>query len=110
MALALKVIAQLALTATSEADLTDDVTSGKALLVKSMRFTNTNSSGSVTVNVLFKRGTGTSRQLLPKNLSLTAGATFVDDSEVVLEEDDALRYAVSGNGVDCLVFGIERDA
>jgi hypothetical protein len=111
MALAVKVIACSQLTSAVNTDLSAPVVAGKAQIIKSMRFANTNASAAVTLNVYFTRSTGPDRQIGPKNLSIPAGQLYVDETEITLEQGDRIRGSVSfGGAVDYVISGIERDA
>lgn len=75
----------------------------KSAIIKGIRLVNTTGS-SVTVNLFVRRATGgTSYRVLPKDLSLAAGAAFIDDSEITLEGlpaaggEDRLRADSAGN-------------
>jgi hypothetical protein len=93
--------------------------SGKAAIVKNIRLVNTGASP-VTVNLFVKRaaaasGAGGGFRIIPKDLSLAAGAAFTEDSETTLEfvsvsSIDFIRgYASAATTVDCVVSGVERD-
>ena len=89
----------------------DPVVTGKAQIIKSMRFANTSTTAAVTLNLYFARLSGFDRQIGPKNLSIPAGQLYVDDSEITLEAGDRIKGTVSSGGaVDYLISGIERDA
>jgi hypothetical protein len=110
MALTIKTIGFGQVNQTGGQDLSSAVQSGKAQIVKAMRFVNTNTSSSVILNVLLTHG-GTDRQISPKNMSLAPGAAYIDDTEVTLETNDKIRGSVSSGGtVDYVISGIERDA
>jgi len=87
--------------------------SGKAALVKSIRLVNTGGSP-VTVNLFVKRGSGSSYRVIPKDLSLAAGAAFIDNDEVALEYVDGSNIdylrgvASAATTVDCVISGIEK--
>jgi hypothetical protein len=111
MALAVKVIAAKQLNSTLVTDVSNAVLPGKAQIIKSMRFANTNTSAPVTLNLYFARSSPPELQIAPKNLSIAAGQIYVDDTEITLEPGDRIRGSVSTGGVvDCIISGIERDA
>jgi hypothetical protein len=111
MALAIKVIGMAQLTSTTEADLSfAAVPTGKAQIVKSMRFVNTSTTTAVGVSVYLSHG-GSERLVSPKNVSLPPGGAYIDDTEITLEATDKLRGALSATGtVDYVISGVERDA
>jgi|WetSurMetagenome_2_1015567.scaffolds.fasta_scaffold449856_2 hypothetical protein len=95
---------------TTQGDIVGPVGTGKAVIVKSMRFVNTSNSAAATLNVYFKRS-GNTYRLLPTGLTMAAASLVVDDSEVTLEAGDSVQAVVaSGNTVDYVISGIERDA
>ena len=113
MALAIRVLGfgDLTTVTTSKQDLhTTSVPNGKAQIVKAMRFYNTSTSALVGINVFLTHG-GTDKQISPTNLTLQPGATFIDDTEITLEQGDKLRGNLSATGtVNFVISGIERDA
>lgn len=86
---------------------------GKAVVISGIRYTNTHGSNSATINAFFRRGSGgTLYRILDKDKSLASGATgyFADEGGLCLEADDRIEMvAVSGNTVDYVISGIERD-
>jgi hypothetical protein len=111
MALQIKLLKEGTL-ATSEGDLYV-VPTTKTAIVKSIRLVNTGSAAA-TVNLFVRHGSGgTSRQIVPKNLTLPAGAALIDDSEITLEGStnaDRIRgFVNSGGTVDCVISGVERE-
>lgn len=112
MALAIKVLGFGQLTATGLTDLlvTTPVATGKAIIVKTMRFVNTNTTTSRTLNVVLTRSS-VDRQVSPKTVSLAPGAMYMDDNELTIEAGDKLRGQLDATGtVDFVLSGIERDA
>src|SRR5262245_31228985 len=112
MALAIKVLGFGQLTTTSVTDLlvVSPVPTGKAQIIKTMRFVNTSTSTSSSVNVCLTRSI-VDRQVSPKNVSVAPNAMYLDDSELTLEAADKLRASLSATGtVDYVISGIERDA
>ncbi len=111
MALAIRVLGFGQLTSTTEADLsTVAVPTGKAQIVKAMRFVNTSASASIGLNV-FLSHSGSERQISPKNVNVAPGAQYIDDTELTLEAGDKVRGSLSATGtVDYVISGIERDA
>ena len=111
MALALKVLGMGQLTATSEADIVSQaVPSGKAQIVKAMRFVNTSTSNTVGVSVYISHN-ASERLVSPKSVTVPPSGAYIDDTEITLEAGDKLRAALSATGtVDYVVSGVERDA
>ena len=85
------------------------VPTGKAAIAKSMRFFNTDTSNR-TMNVYFFKASGTARQISPKDLSLAPGSLLIDDGEVTMGTGDKIQAkASSGNKIDFVISGIQRD-
>lgn len=93
----------------TEADIYGPAT-GKRAIVKGIRLVNTDTAA-LTVNLFFRpNGGSTSRLILPKDLTLSAGAAFIDDSEITLEAGDKIRgKAGTSAKVDFVLSGVERD-
>jgi hypothetical protein len=101
VALALKFLAEGQLAA-AEADLyaaTATVGIGSIILV--------NTSGAdVNVNILVRKGAGTSRRIFDKDYPIPANESRPINYPMVLENGDELRgYASSANVIDFTVFG-----
>ena len=114
MALQIKSLFKGTVPVTTEADIYP-VPVNKTAIVKSIRLVNTG-SGSVAINLFVRRGGGTSYRIVPKDLTLAAGAAFIDDTELTLEGltaaggEDRIRGLVpTGSTVDCVISGVERD-
>lgn len=69
-----------------------------------------NTDGSArTVNLYFKASGGTSRRIIPKDLSLAAGAGFAYDKSISLEAADILEGdASAATVVDYVINGVEN--
>ena len=109
MALALKVIGAGTLT-TSDANLMTlaVVGTGKAMIVKSIRLSNTTGSAA-TATVKFNR-TSPSKIATAFKGSINANSSVVDTGEMVLENGDSLTgSATTASAVDYVISGIERD-
>ena len=116
MALTVKILADgtvgtLANTVYDLITATVGVPSGKAWIVKNMRFTN-NDTAAQTLDIFCLRSGGTARQISPKAMTVGAGYMAIDDSEITLAAGDKLqaKVSVAGNKFDYLISGIERDA
>jgi hypothetical protein len=94
---------------TSEADLYGPATEKRAIL-KGIRLVNSDTAAR-TVNLYFRpNGGSTSRLIFPKDLTLAAGAAFIDDSEITLQAGDKIRgKADTAAKVDFVLSGVERD-
>lgn len=84
---------------------------GKAALVSSMRFVNTNTTTAASVNAFFRRGSGgTPYRILDRDKSVPASQLYLDVGGLSLEPDDRIELvAASGNTVDYVISGVERD-
>jgi hypothetical protein len=120
MAVTIKVLASNRLTssaATKQLYLAQSTTPAQSGIVKTMRFSNV-SGVTLTLNVYFQPSGSTyptnARRILPKDLSLAVGATFIDDTELTLGPGDsiyAVGSAASGtNWAECVISGEEREA
>jgi len=111
MAITIKHLKDGTVPVTTAAAIVDAVATGKTVIVKNMRFVNTG-SGVATLNVYFKASSGgTGRRILPKDLSIAPGALIVEEAELTLEAGNLVEAVVpSGNTVDYVISGIERDA
>jgi hypothetical protein len=87
------------------------VPSGKAWIIKSMRFTN-NDTAVQKINVYCLRTSSVARQISPVDLTVGAGGMAIDDAEVTLAAGDKIqaKVSVAGNKFDYVLSGIERDA
>ena len=108
MAVAIKSLAKGQVSTTQQAVYT--TATGKAALVKNMRFVNTATSGTSKINAFFKRGSNSYR-ILDKDKDIVSGATgiLVDADEFCLEADDRIELVVDTGTVDYVISGIERD-
>ncbi len=80
----------------------------KQAIVKKITLVNTDSSAR-TVNLYFKASGGTSRRIIPKDLSLAIGALFVMEDEVTLEAADIIEGdASAATVVDYVLNGVEN--
>lgn len=76
-------------------------------IVKSITFVNTSASA-VTINAYAKPG-ATSRRVIPKDLSIPAGASYVHDAVITLEAGDLIEGdASTANVVDYVINGTEN--
>ncbi len=76
-------------------------------IIKSVTFVNT-TAGALTVN-LYTNTTGTSRQIIPVDLSLGAGESMETSVDYTLEAGDLLEGdASSATSVDYTISGIEE--
>lgn len=77
-------------------------------VVSIISLVNTDSSAR-TVNIYFKASGGTSRRIIPKDLSLAIGANFVHDIKVTLEAADIIEGdASAADVVDYVLSGGEN--
>ncbi len=86
------------------------VGTGKAQLIKNMRFTNKHATASVTLNI-YLGPSGTDRLISPQNLSLGPNQIYIDDGEIILEATHRIKVTTGSTGgpVDWVVSGVERD-
>jgi hypothetical protein len=91
-------------------DLPGAVPAGKAWIVKNVRLLNTDTVAR-TINLYFlKSGGSTPRQISPKDMVLGAGQLAIDDQEITLGPGDKIQgKASSGNKIDYVMSGVERD-
>ncbi len=111
MALALKVIGAGTLANTDQPLMSlATVGTGKAMIVKSIRLTNT-TAGAVIATVKFNRpSTSPATVATAFKQSISANSSVVDTGELVLENGDSLSgSAASGSAIDYVISGIERD-
>ena len=81
------------------------VPASKVCILRSIVLVNTDTSAK-TVN-LYIDFTGTSRRIIAKDLSLDAGARFVDDTPIILEDGDKIEGdAASADKVDYSLSGV----
>jgi hypothetical protein len=85
----------------------------KSAIVKGLRFVNTHDDD-VTISLYFNRPNATGqfrrRLLAPANIVLTAGSSFIDDSEITLEPGDKIQAKASvANVIQYIISGVERD-
>ena len=77
-------------------------------IIKTVTLVNTDSVAR-TLNIYIKPSGGTSRRIVPKDLSLSAGYMAVLDDELTLEAGDDIRGdASAADVVDYVVNGVER--
>ncbi|KKN71806.1 hypothetical protein LCGC14_0416600 [marine sediment metagenome] len=77
-------------------------------VANSISLVNTDSSAR-TVNLYFKASGGTSRRIIPKDLSLAVGAEFTLNRSISLEAADILEGdASAANVVDFVISGVEN--
>ena len=91
---------------------TNPVAEGKAILVKSIRLVNKNTTNPVTINLNAYVGpTPSNRRIAPVDLTLAPKAMYVDNDEITLEAGHKLLITLSGTSpsVDYVVSGAERD-
>ncbi len=109
MALTIKSLGRGTVPQPTQGPICGPVAAGKAVIVRNMRFVNTNDTNTATLNVFFKRGSNTYR-LLEKNLIINAKKLHIDVNEVALEANDSIEAVVlTGETVDYVISGIERD-
>jgi hypothetical protein len=113
MAMAIKLLASghLPSNPTNFAQLTAPVPSGKAQIIKNMRFFNT-TAGSIQVTVAVNStstigGAPDAKTILKQ--SIAAYTLLSDDKEITLEATQKLEYLTAAAGIDFVVCGIERD-
>lgn len=85
----------------------------RAAIIKGMRFVNTSSSAAQLNLYIQKVGAADSarRLLLPKNLSVPAGALVEDNNEITLDPGDRIRAeGEASKTIDWVLSGVERDA
>src|SRR5712692_7577516 len=81
------------------------VPTGKAWIVKNMRFCNTDTV-SQTLNVYYLRPTFATRQISAKDVSVAPGAIVIDNQEVTLAAGDKIQAKASaGNKFDFTLSG-----
>ena len=84
----------------------------KATLIKNIILTNTGTA-TETVNLFLKPGSGTARQITPKNMQIPANAQVVMDTEITLAVTTAVADTITGSSttasVDCVINGMQRD-
>ena len=108
MALGLKVIGAGTLGTADASLMLAAVGTGKAMIVKSIRLTNT-TAGAVTAIVKFNRGSPSIIATAFKQ-SINANSSVVDTGEIILEYNDALTGSAGGaSSIDYVISGIERD-
>lgn len=106
MAIKMKALARGQLPSTAGSLYT--VPSGKAAILKNMRFVNTGGSNQ-TFGLWIKRA-GDSRRLRAVNAPINAAEMISDSGEVVLEAADSIEGSASAsNTVDYVLSGVERD-
>jgi len=77
-------------------------------IIKTITFVNTDDSAR-TVNLYIKVSEGTSRRIIPKNLSLGAAYCMVYDDELTLEAADIIEGDASvATKVDYIINGVEE--
>ncbi len=77
-------------------------------VANSITLVNTDSSAR-TVNLYFKASAGTSRRIIPKDLSLAVGAEFTLNRNISLEAADILEGdASAATVVDFVISGVEN--
>ena len=86
------------------------VASGKAQIVKNIRFTNTSTSAAVTLNLLL-HAQSAYRQISPVNLVLPLGSVYIEDTEITLEATNKFKATTGATGgpVDWVISGVERE-
>ena len=85
------------------------VGSGKTRIVKSVRLVNAHASAAATINMYLNAGADV--LISPSNLSLAAGAMYVDEREITMEATHKIKIVLGAGGgpVHYSVSGIERD-
>lgn len=90
-------------------DLPGAVPSGKAWIVKSIRLANTDTVAR-TVNLYFLKLSSSARQISPKDLAMAPGQVAIDNEEITMGAGDKIQgKASSGNKIDYVISGVERD-
>ena len=119
MALGLKALGDDEINSTSAVVLgtgNNSVSSGKAWLIKNIRFVNKDTTDSAVVNVYLRHTTGGTDRSISETIVMPPGTMFVYDVELTIEYGDSVRAkAVKvSNGtailVDFYLSGVERDA
>lgn len=109
MALKLKVLGTGQL-GPSQAAIYGPVTTGKAAVVRNMRFVNFTTNNNIGVHVLIKRTGEIARYVLAKNTVLNQNQMLSHSDEIALESNDSIEaYAGNSNTVQYVLSGIERD-
>src|SRR5437879_3727636 len=87
------------------------VPAGKAAIVKTQRFVNTDTV-SRTMNLYYlKSGAGSAQRILPPNMSLAPSALVVEQDELTMAAGDQIQGDASvASKIDFVISGIERDA
>lgn len=84
------------------------VPSDTEALVNSITLVNTDSSAR-TVNLYVQKDGSNSRRIIPKDLSIAAGASFIYDSVITLEAADLIEGdASAATVVDYVINGVEE--
>jgi len=87
-----------------------EVDEGKAAIVKSMRFANTDEAGIQTISIFFTKSGEDPRLISPASLSLMPGMVAVDDQEITMEAGDKIQAEASEEEIiDYVISGVERD-
>jgi hypothetical protein len=121
MALAIKVLGNGTIGGTTSNQLlnasgyTNNAVPGeKAVIIKNIRFVNTHATTTRTVTVKYVAGGTAARTVSPVGLTLAPKNLVILDEELILVAGDKLQAdfgeTTSGNVVDFVVAGIERDA
>lgn len=77
-------------------------------IIKTISYVNTDGSAR-TVNLYIKPSGGTSRRIIPMNMSLGAGYMMVYDDEITLEVADEIEGDASlAAAVDYVINGVEK--
>jgi len=80
----------------------------KQAIIKKITLVNTNTSAEA-VNLYFKASGGTSRRIIPKDLTLGIGYLLVMDDEQTLEAADIIEAdTTTASKVDFVVTGVEN--
>lgn len=84
------------------------VPAATAAIVKTITLVN-NSAGAITINLYILKSAGTSRRIIPVNMSLASGFSLETDQEYTLGAADSIRGdASSATTVDFTVSGVEE--
>ena len=84
------------------------VGANKTRIVKNIRLVNGAASAPTYITVYLN--TGTDVLISPVNLYLAAGAMYLDETEITMEQGHKIKIVLSGGGpVHYTVSGIERD-
>lgn len=106
----LKILAQIATVPTGPAVMAYTVPTGKALTVKAISLTNANVAARTTNVYVRVSGSGASRRIWPKDLSIAPNAQEVRTVPWCLSAGDAIEWDASGANVEGIISGVVSQA